>query len=150
MVAEVLNNLRMSLEETGGRVVHNGLPVIRADRMQILQVFQNLIGNAIKFHGDGPPEVHVGARRDNGLWVFEVRDRGIGIEPDIIFFIFIKNNFFFLHQHYLFLRIRDNCFFRLFFYFTVPLFLEERQGLAPATNHTTKNFFFFIYFKKMV
>ena len=47
----------------------------------MMQLFQNLIGNALKFRGERPPEIHVGARQDRGRWVFSVRDNGIGIEP---------------------------------------------------------------------
>jgi light-regulated signal transduction histidine kinase (bacteriophytochrome) len=52
-----------------------------ADEMQLVQLFQNLIGNAIKFRGDRPVHVHVGAERQESDWLFWVRDNGIGIEP---------------------------------------------------------------------
>ena len=51
------------------------------DATQIMQVFQNLIANALKFRGERPPEIHVGARQEDGRWVISVRDNGIGIEP---------------------------------------------------------------------
>ena len=51
------------------------------DATQITQLFQNLIGNAIKFRSERSPEIHVGARKEEGRWVFWVRDNSIGIEP---------------------------------------------------------------------
>jgi light-regulated signal transduction histidine kinase (bacteriophytochrome) len=62
-----------------------------ADEVQIEQLFQNLVGNAIKYHGDEPPKVHVSAERSNGEWLFAVRDNGIGVDPqyfDRIFQVF--------------------------------------------------------------
>jgi light-regulated signal transduction histidine kinase (bacteriophytochrome) len=51
------------------------------DATQMMQLFQNLIGNALKFQGESPPRIHVGAQRQDGRWLFFVRDNGIGIEP---------------------------------------------------------------------
>jgi chemotaxis family two-component system sensor kinase Cph1 len=62
-----------------------------ADEMQLTQLFQNLIGNAIKFHGDLDPKIHIGAERKGDTWIFSVRDNGIGIEEQFferIFMIF--------------------------------------------------------------
>ena len=53
------------------------------------QLFQNLIGNGIKFHGGKPPEIHVGAQRQDDGWLFSVRDNGIGIEPQYLDRIFV-------------------------------------------------------------
>ena len=77
-----LADLAAALEETGGQVTHEALPVIEADETQIGQLFRNLIGNALKFHGPEPPRVHVAARRIAGAWQFSVRDNGIGIAPE--------------------------------------------------------------------
>jgi PAS domain S-box-containing protein len=74
-------NLRIALEESGATVTHDPLPTILVDEGQLVQLFQNLIGNAIKYRGEGPPRVHVGARRDGVEWHFAVRDNGIGIDP---------------------------------------------------------------------
>jgi len=57
------------------------LPTIQADESQLLRVFENLIGNALKYHGDGKPEVHIDAALEGREWVFSVRDNGIGIDP---------------------------------------------------------------------
>ena len=75
-------NLRKAIEESEAVVTHDPLPTVLADASQLGQVFQNLIGNAIKYRGDNPPQIHVGAERQDGLWHFTVRDNGIGIDPE--------------------------------------------------------------------
>ena len=70
-------------------VAHQALPEVQGDEMQLVQLFQNLIANAVKFHGDRRPEVSVSARPENGHWVFEVRDNGIGIERQYLDQIFV-------------------------------------------------------------
>ena len=76
-----LDNLEASINSTQATVTHDPLPTVTVDGTQIMQVFQNLIGNALKFRGEAPPRIHVGAQRQEGRWVFSVRDNGIGIEP---------------------------------------------------------------------
>ena len=80
LVGGTLEELKGSIEESGAEVTHDDLPTVRADATQLGQVLQNLIGNAVKFRGEGPPEIHIGAERDDGAWRFSVRDNGIGIE----------------------------------------------------------------------
>ena len=65
------------------------LPTVMADKLQIGQLLQNLIGNAIKYHGDEPPRVHVSAEQKGNEWVFSVRDNGIGIDPQFAERIFV-------------------------------------------------------------
>jgi hypothetical protein len=77
-----LANLAAALEETRGQVTHEPVPMIDADEVQIGQLLQNLIGNALKFHGSEPPRVHVSARQITGAWQFSVSDNGIGIAPE--------------------------------------------------------------------
>ena len=76
-----LQNLRLALEDNKGRVTHDHLPAIVADESQIVQLFQNLIGNGIKFHGVDSPIVHISARREEKGWTFSFKDNGIGIDP---------------------------------------------------------------------
>jgi signal transduction histidine kinase len=86
-----LQNLKIAIEENKAAVTHDPLPRVMADDRQLEQLFQNLVGNALKFHGDEPPQVHIAAERSNGSWMFSVKDNGIGIEPqyaDRIFLIF--------------------------------------------------------------
>ena len=89
--SQAVANLQAAIEENGAVVTHDHLPTVMADSVRIVQLFQNLIGNAIKFHSDKRPEVHVRSQRNGTEWVFSVRDNGIGIDPqhfDRIFVIF--------------------------------------------------------------
>jgi chemotaxis family two-component system sensor kinase Cph1 len=70
-------------------VTHDPLPTVKADATQMVQLFQNLVGNSIKFHGDKRPEVYVGAKRNGTEWIFSVRDNGIGIDPKYFERIFV-------------------------------------------------------------
>jgi PAS domain S-box-containing protein len=89
-------NLSMTIEENNAIVTNDDLPEVMADETQLIQLFQNLIGNAIKFHKPGEsPRIHISAQRKNEDWVFSVRDNGIGIDPqyfDRIFVIFQRLN----------------------------------------------------------
>jgi PAS domain S-box-containing protein len=85
-----LKNLSGTIEESGAVVTHDALPVITTDDTQLAQVFQNLVGNAIKYHGTAVPAVHISAIRENPEeWTFSVRDNGLGIEPQYFERIFI-------------------------------------------------------------
>jgi len=91
IIEESISNLRAAIEETGALVTHDELPTLIVDASQMTRLFQNLIGNAIKFHGGQPLRVHVSAERKIDEWVFSVRDTGIGIDPkqtERIFVIF--------------------------------------------------------------
>jgi len=89
ILVNVLNNLKISIEETQGTVTHDPLPEVMADGGQLESLFQNLIGNALKFHGSEPPNIHVSATKRATDWTFSVRDNGIGIEPRYFERIFI-------------------------------------------------------------
>jgi hypothetical protein len=84
-----LNDLKVAIEENGAVVTHDLLPTVMADHPQLGQLFQNLIGNAIKFRGNEPPRVHISASRNGNGWTFSVRDNGIGIAPEYSERIFI-------------------------------------------------------------
>jgi PAS domain S-box-containing protein len=87
---EALTNLRATIEESGAIVTHDSLPAITTDDTQLTQVFQNLVGNAIKYHGAELPHVHVSAAKTGGNeWIFSVRDNGLGIDPQYFERIFI-------------------------------------------------------------
>ncbi|OUL29025.1 cyanobacterial phytochrome A [Nostoc sp. T09] len=86
-----LSNLRGRIHETGAVITHDPLPTVMADSTQLMQLFQNLIANAIKFRSDKPPQIHIGAERLEDEWLFSVRDNGIGLDPrfsERIFVIF--------------------------------------------------------------
>ncbi|HLO67819.1 MAG TPA: ATP-binding protein [Holophaga sp.] len=78
---QALAHLRDSAEARSARITRDPMPTVPVDPSEMVQLFQNLIGNALKFCGDAPPVVHIGARREAGGWRIEVRDRGIGLEP---------------------------------------------------------------------
>jgi PAS domain S-box-containing protein len=78
----VLMNLQLSMAENKAVVTNDKLPVVMADGGQIIQLLQNLIGNAIKFHGKNPPRVHVSVQEKDTEYLFSVRDNGIGIAPE--------------------------------------------------------------------
>jgi PAS domain S-box-containing protein len=85
----VLLQLRTSIEESGAEITDENLPVVQIDNVQLAQLFQNLIGNAIKFRSDKTPQIHVSATRQDGAWQFAVRDNGIGINPQFAHKIFL-------------------------------------------------------------
>jgi len=86
---QAIANLRTAIEEGEAVITHDPLPPLIADNSQIVQLFQNLLGNAIKFHGKEPPRVHVSARQENNEWVFSFRDNGIGITPEYFDRVFV-------------------------------------------------------------
>ena len=84
-----LKNLQMAIKDSQAKVTHDSLPTVTADPTQVGQLFQNLIGNAIKFRGDKPPSIHVSAERNGKEWFFSFRDDGIGIDPQYSERIFV-------------------------------------------------------------
>jgi len=92
-----LKNLKVAIQESGAVIEHVQLPAVMADSSQLVQVFQNLIGNAIKFRGSEPPAIRVSAEEIGKEWVFSVEDNGIGIaaeDKENVFVIFRR-----LHTH---------------------------------------------------
>ena len=92
-----LSNLDAAIRESGAVIGHGPLPVVMADSSQLVQVFQNLIGNAIKFRGSERPSIQVNAEATATEWIFSVTDNGIGIAPEQaenVFVIFRR-----LHTH---------------------------------------------------
>jgi PAS domain S-box-containing protein len=78
---DALASLAGALKDSGAFVTKETLPAVAGDRSQLAQVFQNLLGNAIKFRGPEPLRVHVGAVREDEQWIVSVRDNGIGVDP---------------------------------------------------------------------
>ncbi len=92
---QALANLQTAIEESGAIVTHDPLPTVVADQSHLTQVFQNLVGNALKFRSSVPPSIHVGVQEKSGHWLFWVSDNGIGIDPEYherIFVIFQRLN----------------------------------------------------------
>ena len=80
-LARALKNLKAAMEEAGATYTQGPPPTVVADESQLVQVFQNLVGNAVKFRGTQPPNVEVSAQKTGAEWTFAVRDNGIGIDP---------------------------------------------------------------------
>jgi light-regulated signal transduction histidine kinase (bacteriophytochrome) len=80
VLSEAIANLEVAIEESHAVVTHDQLPTVLGDESQLIQLFQNLVGNAIKFKSDDAPAIHVGVEETKDDWVFSVRDNGIGID----------------------------------------------------------------------
>jgi len=93
---KALLNLQESIRSSGAVVTHDSLPIVWAEEGALVQVFQNLVGNAIKYRSEKPPEVHISAAKNSSEeWVFSVRDNGIGIDSqftDKVFTMFTRLN----------------------------------------------------------
>ena len=87
---EALSNLQVTIQESGAQVTHDSLPAITSDETQLVQVFQNLVGNAIKYRSAKVPQVHVSSTKNSSKeWVFCVQDNGLGIDPQYFERIFV-------------------------------------------------------------
>jgi PAS domain S-box-containing protein len=96
-MSDALANLNAAIKESGAKIKVGELPTVYGNRMQISQVFQNLVSNAIKYQGEKKPTIDISAQKENNHWLFSVKDNGIGIEEwfsERIFIIFQK-----LHDH---------------------------------------------------
>jgi PAS domain S-box-containing protein len=89
ILAKVTESLKASIEGQHAEVTADPLPVVVGDATQLGQVFQNLLANALKFHGERPPRIRISASERGGEWVFSVSDNGIGIAPEYLERIFI-------------------------------------------------------------
>jgi PAS domain S-box-containing protein len=89
VLGRALAHLKLSIEETGATVTHDGLPTVSADAGQLEHLLLNLISNALKFRGSAPPRIQIVAVRGDREWQFSVRDNGIGIDPQYFERIFV-------------------------------------------------------------
>jgi len=86
---QALANLKLTIGDSGAVVTSNSLPTVAADPSQLVHLFQNLIGNAIKFRGKDVSRVHIAAEQKEDKWLFSVADNGIGIEAEFFGRIFV-------------------------------------------------------------
>jgi light-regulated signal transduction histidine kinase (bacteriophytochrome) len=87
---QALLNLQGAIQESGGVVTHDPLPNVVVDGAQLVQLFQNIVGNAIKYRGAELPRVHISAKKSSAHeWIFSVRDNGLGIAPQYFEKIFL-------------------------------------------------------------
>jgi PAS domain S-box-containing protein len=89
VLVQALSNLEVAINENNAIITHDSLPVIWGDAGQLIQLFQNLIDNAIKFHGEEAPRIHVSSGLRGSEWVLSVRDNGVGIAPEYFDRIFL-------------------------------------------------------------
>jgi PAS domain S-box-containing protein len=89
VLSQTLAGLRLAIQESGAKVIRDPLPTVNGDDVQLGQLFQNLIGNALKYRNGQEPMVHVGCERREGEWLFLVRDNGIGIDERFAEKIFV-------------------------------------------------------------
>jgi signal transduction histidine kinase len=81
VLENALMNLEASIKENQAEITHDPLPTVTSDEVQLTQVFQNLIGNGIKYRREETPRIHISAEKRPNEWLFEFRDNGIGIDP---------------------------------------------------------------------
>jgi PAS domain S-box-containing protein len=157
VLQKALANLAVAIKDSGASVTHTALPRIRMREFQLEQVFQNLIGNAIRYRREEPPRIEVAAERRGEEWLFSVQDNGIGIEPEFkehIFGIFKR-----LHTAAEYpgtgmglaicQRIIERSHGRIWveseggsgstFYFTIPCGKAGREGSGLADLHDSAN-----------
>lgn len=89
VVSRSIANLKIAIEESQATLTYDDLPEVMGDAGQLMQLFQNLISNAIKFRGDAPPVIHIGVAAQAEEWRFFVQDQGIGIAPEYAEQIFV-------------------------------------------------------------
>jgi light-regulated signal transduction histidine kinase (bacteriophytochrome) len=89
VVDQAVADLETAVAEHSAVVTREELPTVTADRRQLVQLFRNLVDNAIKFRSDEPPRVHISARRAEREWAFSIRDNGLGIDPKYAERVFI-------------------------------------------------------------
>ncbi|HMF32549.1 MAG TPA: PAS domain S-box protein, partial [Candidatus Lokiarchaeia archaeon] len=83
IISQVLEDMQFPISEAGANITHDTLPVVKGVKTLLSQVFANLIGNAIKFHGSEPPAVHIAVVNLDTEWQFSVQDNGIGFDPQL-------------------------------------------------------------------
>jgi light-regulated signal transduction histidine kinase (bacteriophytochrome) len=81
VLAKALWNLQAAIASSGATVTSDSLPTVAAEEVMLIQLFQNLISNSIKFKSAEPPRIHVSAEKNAGGWLFTLRDNGMGIDP---------------------------------------------------------------------
>lgn len=89
IVRIVIQNLQATIKQTQATITHDELPRVLGNRLQLIQLFQNLVGNAIKYRREeAPPRIHISAHEDNGMWRFCCEDNGIGIDAKYLSHVF--------------------------------------------------------------
>lgn len=82
VIRKVLLNLQASVEQSGAVITWDAIPAVHAHEIRLVQLLQNLVGNAIKYRSEDPPRIHISAEKRDKEWVLSVKDNGIGIAPE--------------------------------------------------------------------
>ena len=86
---KALSNLQLLIEETNTHIYRDSLPTVMADKSQLIQLFQNILNNAVKYRREDPPNIKIGVRSEDDYWLFWIKDNGIGISPQYFERIFL-------------------------------------------------------------
>jgi PAS domain S-box-containing protein len=89
VVDMALANLKVLIDENGARITRDPLPFVKANEIEMVQLFQNLISNAVKYRGEKAPEIHISVKQEGDYWIFGVKDNGIGIDNQYLDYIFL-------------------------------------------------------------
>lgn len=89
VLSEAIANLEVVIEESSAKIEFSDMPVVHGDRQQLVRLFENLIGNAVKFRRETSPVVHISVEARDESWLFSIRDNGIGIDPKYYEKIFV-------------------------------------------------------------
>ena len=81
-VAQAMENLTLDIQTTGAQVIVDRLPAVRSNEIELVRLFQNLIGNSVKYRRTEAPEIHVSAMQRGSDWIIQVKDNGLGIAQD--------------------------------------------------------------------
>jgi light-regulated signal transduction histidine kinase (bacteriophytochrome) len=81
VLEQILASLQQTIRESRATITHDALPTVVGEELQLTQLFQNLLTNALKYRGKDPPHIHIGVEQRDSEWLFRVRDNGIGIAP---------------------------------------------------------------------
>jgi PAS domain S-box-containing protein len=82
VLATALNDLKIGIEESGASITSDMLPSVNADKLQMILLMENLVGNAVKYRDQAPPQIFIKAQEEETEWVFYIKDNGIGIDPE--------------------------------------------------------------------
>lgn len=100
VLEQALYNLEITIQETKALITHEPLPTVTAEKTQMMQLFQNLLSNALKFRKQEVPRIHISARQEKEHWIIQISDNGIGIDPQLIQKIFVIFQRLHSHQEY--------------------------------------------------
>ena len=100
VLEKALLNLKVPIEENNAVITHDPLPIINGDEQLEIQLFQNLIGNSVKYHGQEPPKIHISAAKEKNQYLFSIKDNGIGMSPEHLKKIFIIFRRLHTHEEY--------------------------------------------------